>query len=328
MTVKPNDEELKQRVGLLARAEETPKEDKKRYQILYEKAKKKEALYRSFLDSSADAIALFDLKGIARYLNPAFTRLFGWTLEEARGKTIPMVPESEQKKTAAMVRALIEKGTSYQGLETKRQRKDGRLLDVSISASRVDDHQGKLSGVLVTLRDISEKKGLEAQLLHVHKMEAIGTLAGGIAHDFNNILQAISGYTQILMMDKKPDDPDFSKLEAIERSSHKASQLTKQLLIFSRKVQSEFRQTDLNRSVIMACKMLERTIPKMISIELRLDENLKKINADAVQIEQIIMNMGINARDAMPDGGRLIPSSRPRRPAKEQASALPWCTAS
>ena len=310
MSVKPTDQELQQRVILLEQAEETLREDKQRYKNLYEKSKKAEERYRSFLDSSADAIAIFDFKGSIRYLNPAFTTLFEWTLEEARGNPIPMIPESEQKKTTAMVRALIQKGVSYHGFETKRKRRDGRLLDVSISASRVDDHQGKRSGVLVTFRDISERKSLEAQLLHAHKMEAIGTLAGGIAHDFNNILQAISGYSQILMMGKKTDDPDYSKLEAIERSSHKASELTKQLLVFSRKAQSALRQMDLNHSIRMACRMLERTIPKMIRIELKLDKSLKYINADAVQIEQIVMNLGINARDAIPEGGRLILETR------------------
>ena len=310
MSVKPTDQELQQRVILLEQAEETLREDKQRYKNLYEKSKKAEERYRSFLDSSADAIAIFDFKGSIRYLNPAFTTLFEWTLEEARGNPIPMIPESEQKKTTAMVRALIQKGVSYHGFETKRKRRDGRLLDVSISASRVDDHQGKRSGVLVTFRDISERKSLEAQLLHAHKMEAIGTLAGGIAHDFNNILQAISGYSQILMMGKKTADPDYSKLEAIERSSHKASELTKQLLVFSRKAQSALRQMDLNHSIRMACRMLERTIPKMIRIELKLDKSLKYINADAVQIEQIVMNLGINARDAIPEGGRLILETR------------------
>jgi len=306
MTDKPTYQALEQRITLLEQAEEAQRESKEQYKNLYEASKRAEELYRSFLDSSADAIVIYDLKGITRYLNLAFTHLFGWSLEEIEGRPIPMIPEPEQEKTSAMVRALIRDGVSYQGFETKRLTKDGRLLDVSISASRVDDHRGELSGVLVTLRDISERKGLEAQLLHAHKMEAIGTLAGGIAHDFNNILQAISGYSQILLMGKKSDDPDYMKLEAIEKSAQKASELTKQLLIFSRKVQSELRQMDLNRSVETASRLLERTIPKMIHIDLRLDKGVHDINADPVQIEQIIMNLGINARDAMPEGGSLI----------------------
>jgi len=154
--------------------------------------------------------------------------------------------------------------------------------------------------------DITEKKKLEAQLQQAQKMEAIGTLAGGIAHDFNNILQAISGYTQILLMEKEASDPDFEKLEAVEKSAQRASDLTKQLLIFSRKVESKLRPIDLKREIEQVSKMLKRTIPKMINIELHLAENLKIINADPAQIEQIMMNLGVNAMDAMPNGGRLI----------------------
>ncbi|MBW1674143.1 MAG: PAS domain S-box protein, partial [Deltaproteobacteria bacterium] len=154
--------------------------------------------------------------------------------------------------------------------------------------------------------DITEKKKLEAQLQQAQKMEAVGTLAGGIAHDFNNILQAISGYTQILLMGKEADNPDYEKLEAIEKSAQRASDLTKQLLIFSRKVESKLRPIDLNKETEQISKMLERTIPKMINIELHQAENLNIINADPAQIEQILMNLGVNARDAMPNGGRLI----------------------
>jgi len=154
--------------------------------------------------------------------------------------------------------------------------------------------------------DITEKRKLEAQLQQAQKMEAIGTLAGGIAHDFNNILQAISGYTQLLLMGKEADNPDYEKLEAIEKSAQRASDLTKQLLIFSRKVESKLRPMDLNKETEQVSKILERTIPKMINIELHLAENLNIINADPAQIEQILMNLGVNARDAMPNGGRLI----------------------
>ncbi|MFZ7112477.1 MAG: hybrid sensor histidine kinase/response regulator [Desulfatiglandales bacterium] len=306
MPTKPTYQELEQKIKVLEQAEIALQDDNGKYKGLYEESRRSEELYRSFLDSSPDAIVIYDLEGKTCYINPAFTRSFGWTKEDVRGKPIPMIPESEKERTMAMVHALIREGLSYQGFETKRFTKDGRLREVSISASGVDDQHGRISGILVILRDISEKKALEAQLTHAHKMEAIGTLAGGIAHDFNNILQAISGYTQILLMSKSPEDPEYSKLKAIDRSSQKASELTKQLLVFSRKVQSELRQVDLNHSVRAVSELLKRTIPKMISIELKLDEDLRAINADPVQIEQIIMNLGVNARDAMPEGGKLV----------------------
>ena len=137
-------------------------------------------------------------------------------------------------------------------------------------------------------------------------MEAVGTLAGGIAHDFNNLLQAISGYTQILSMGKSRSDSDYNLLKAIDKTVYRAADLVNQLLIFGRKVESKLSPVDLNQEVKQVSKLLERTIPKMISIECHLSEGLDFINAEPVQLEQTIMNLGINARDAMPDGGKLI----------------------
>jgi len=133
------------------------------------------------------------------------------------------------------------------------------------------------------LRKAEEDKSLlEAQLRQAQKMEAIGTLAGGISHDFNNLLQAILGYTQILLLDKEKDDPEFEQLREIEMAARKAGELIRQLLTFSRKVESQLRPVDLNREVQQVTKMLKRTLPKMIDIKLNLQEDLKIINADTM----------------------------------------------
>jgi signal transduction histidine kinase/ActR/RegA family two-component response regulator len=152
----------------------------------------------------------------------------------------------------------------------------------------------------------NEGKELQNQLLQAQKMEAIGTLAGGIAHDFNNSLQGILGYTQILIYEKKEENSDFKLLEQIERAAKRSSELTKQLLTFSRKLESQLRPLDLNQEVRQLKQLLERTIPKMIGIETHLGSDLKIINGDPIQIEQMIMNLSINARDAMVDGGKLV----------------------
>jgi K+-sensing histidine kinase KdpD len=136
-------------------------------------------------------------------------------------------------------------------------------------------------------------------------MEAIGTLAGGIAHDFNNSLQAILGFIQILLFNKKQDAADMDKLRKIEAAALRASELTQQLLTFSRKIESKLRPVDLNQEVQQVKKILRRTIPKMINIKLHLHENLNNINADPAQIEQVLMNLCINARDSMRHGGNL-----------------------
>ena len=181
------------------------------------------------------------------------------------------------------------------------------IIAAVYSIIRVAYSAGRKAGL--PLKDqiaAQEKKALEAQLQGAQKMEAIGTLAGGIAHDFNNILQAIIGYTQIILMGKESGDPDYEKLEAIEKSAQRASELTKRLLIFGRKVESQLNPVDLNQEVIQVSKILERISPQMISIKLNLAENLRIINADVVQIEQIMMNMWVNSKDAMPDGGELV----------------------
>ncbi|MFH1103216.1 MAG: PAS domain S-box protein [Pseudomonadota bacterium] len=297
----------------LRKAERALRDSELKYRELYEETKKAQDLYQSLIHSSADAVVIYDMSGNAQYISPSFSRIFGWTTEEVMGKRVPFVPESEKETSLAIIRNLIENGTPCHGYETKRYTKDGRILDVSISASRYHHHDGRPAGMLVTLRDISEKKGLEAQLMQAHKMEAIGTLAGGLAHDFNNILQAVSGFTQLLMMDKTQKDPDYSKLQAIEKSAQRARDLTQRLLIFGRKVEAKLRPVDLNHEIEGVCTLLERTIPKMIRIETDLTDRLPVINADPVQLEQIIMNLGVNARDAMSDGGGLIISTKSTR---------------
>ncbi|WP_051617241.1 PocR ligand-binding domain-containing protein [Desulfonatronovibrio hydrogenovorans] len=159
--------------------------------------------------------------------------------------------------------------------------------------------------VIGTHTDISDRKDLENQLVQAHKMEAVGTLAGGIAHDFNNILQAIVGYSQLLISRKNAQDPDFNALEQINRSGERAAGLVNQLLAFSRKMESRHQPVNLNQVVLESERLLRSTIPKMVSMELDLEEFPRTISADPVQIEQIILNLVNNSVDAMPRGGKV-----------------------
>ena len=188
----------------------------------------------------------------------------------------------------------------------------GRNRLLSATASALYDDQGNVFGAIECIRDITdnykmeqEKDKLHAQLLHAQKMEAMGTLAGGIAHDFNNLIQAISGYTELLMMEDGMSQGSLEMLESIGKSSRRASELTKQLLLFSRKTESSLQPMDLNKEINEMYSLLQRTIPKMITIELQLADDLGVVNGDPVQFEQIVMNLAINARDAMPEGGRI-----------------------
>ncbi|MFH1138481.1 MAG: PAS domain S-box protein [Pseudomonadota bacterium] len=174
------------------------------------------------------------------------------------------------------------------------------------------DESGAASMVLEILQDVTERKKedeeklqLKSQLHQARKMEAIGALAGGVAHDFNNLLQAINGCAQILLFGKRKTEPGYWELTEIYKAGERAAKLVRQLLAFSRKIDSDRKPISLNYEVEHAARMLERTIPKMVEIVTSLDRNLKAVNADPVQIEQILLNLGVNAADAMPEGGRL-----------------------
>lgn len=272
---------------------------------LYAEAKRAEEVYRSLLHSSADAIVIYDLEGKAGYISPVFTQIFGWTLEEVKGKRISFVPEFEKESTMAVIKDLVEKGTPCHGFETKRYTKDGRLLDVSISASRYNDHQGSPTGLLVILRDISEKKRLEAQLQYTERIEAIGTLAGGIAHDFNNLMMGMLGNISLILYETEPENPHYEKLINIEKLIQSGSKLTKQILGYARKGKYEVKAVSLNQIAKESCETFGRT-RKNIKIHREFAQDLLAIKADESQIEQVLMNLYINAADAMPDGGDLL----------------------
>ena len=278
-------------------------QEKNKY--LYEESNHAKEVYRSLLHSSADAIVIYDLEGTVEYISPVFTQIFGWTLEELKGKQIPFLPEFEKESTMAIIKDLVEKGTPCHGFETKRYTKDGRLLEVSISASRYDDHQGKPAGTLVILRDISEKKKFEAKLQYMERMEAIGTLAGGIAHDFNNLMMGMQGNISLILYDADFSHPYNERLKNIEKLIQSGSELTRQLLGYARKGKYEVKAINLNQIVKYNSETFGRT-RKNITIHREFAEDLLAIKADESQIGQVLINLYINAADAMPDGGELI----------------------
>ena len=157
-----------------------------------------------------------------------------------------------------------------------------------------------------TARMMNEQKQLERELQQAQKLEAVATLAGGIAHDFNNLLQAIQASSELLLLKTHEGEPSISILNQIIDAVDRGGGLIRQLLTYSRKIKSDKRPIDLNDQAHQAHQLLQRTIPKMIEIDLRLEEDLKLVDADPVQIEQVLMNLAVNARDAMPDGGRLV----------------------
>jgi two-component system cell cycle sensor histidine kinase/response regulator CckA len=282
------------------------------FKKVQEKLRLSEKSYRNLFDSVSDLIYTQDLEGRFTNANRALARIFGYELDEFIGRKASdfMKPELKESFNTTYLERLRKQGR-YEGVSSYFT-KGGRKIYLEYRSNLIEPEEGEpfISGIArdVTDRILAERevKRLQGQMLQAQKMEAIGTLAGGIAHDFNNLLQAILGYTQILIMPKDESDPDVSSLRQIEKAANRASELTQQLLTFSRKVESKPRPVNLNQEVEQVEKLLKRTIPKMIEIELHPAEDLETINADPAQLEQVIMNLGVNARDAMPEGGKLL----------------------
>lgn len=276
-----------------------------KYRDLYEQASRAEKLYRSLLNSSADAIAIYDLDGKAQYISPSFTELFGWSLEELKGKQIPFVPEPEKESSITEIRRLIQTGEPTRNFQTKRLTKDGRLLDIYISASKYDDNDGNPIGILVILKDVTDTKAMELQLHRAQKMEALGTLAGGLAHDFNNLLMGIQGNTSLLLMECEEKDHPKDKLKNIERYVRRGEYLTKQLLGLSKGGKYEVRPTDINK-LIQGCSGMFGETKKEISINRSLEKTIWAVEVDQGQLEQVLLNLFVNAAHAMTGGGDLF----------------------
>jgi PAS domain S-box-containing protein len=230
--------------------------------------------------------------------------MFGWALDDIRGRRIPFVPESEKEETLRVIGELMDKGTPCHGYETKRHTRDGRLIDVSISASRYNDHDGNPLGMLVMLRDISDRNKLMAQLRHAERMEAIGTLAGGIAHDFNNLLMGIQGRASLMFLDTDSDHPHYEHLKGIENIVESGAGLTKQLLGFARGGKYEVKPTSLNDLIDKTANMFGRT-KKEVTLHTSYQKDIWPSEVDRGQIEQVLLNLYVNAWHAMDGGGDL-----------------------
>jgi PAS domain S-box-containing protein len=248
--------------------------------------------------------AHLSLEGHWLKVPPRLCRLLG--LEEHRllGTSIDELLHPEDAVMGGWEH-LVRGETRTVDLETRWRRPDGKPLWMYLNASLVQGTAGEPLYLLLYLRDITERKSLEDQLRQAQKMEAVGQLAGGIAHDFNNLLTAILGSTELLLADTPPGDPRREDVQEISRSAHRAAALVRQLLAYSRKQVLQPRRVDLNAIVRDMGAMLRRVVGEPIELRLDLDPGLGHVTADPGQLEQVIANLGVNARDAMPRGGTL-----------------------
>ena len=289
--------------------EKKPRKNEKKNSEPYAESKKAEEIYRSLFRSSADAIVSYDSKGKIEYVSPAFTRIFGWTTDEIKGRQIPFAHDREKQSAMGNFEDNADCPAPCSDFETKCRAKDGCLIDVSVSACLCDGYEGKSTGTLFILRDISEKKKLEAQLHYIERMEAIGTLAGGIAHDFNNLMMGMLGNISLILYDIGPDDPNYERLKTVESLIKSGSELTNQLLGYARKGKYELKLLNLNNILVESSATFGRARREIV-IHKDLAQDLYPVQADESQLKQVFMNLFVNAAEAMLKGGDLFLQTR------------------
>jgi two-component system cell cycle sensor histidine kinase/response regulator CckA len=257
------------------------------------------------LATAANAVLITDAKGIILWVNPALLNLTGYTAGEVVGQT-PRIFKSGQhdQKFYKSLWSTILAGKKWHANFTNR-RKDGSLYHDEHTITPVRSKEGTITHFIAIMNDVSERKQLEAQFIEAQKMEVVGQLAGGVAHDFNNVLAVIMGYTELVVEDLGPDHPLQKYIEEIRHAAERAAGLTRQLLVFSRKQTVQAVELDLNEVVKGMEKMLRQLINENIEMKMIYGGQVSWIKADSGYVWQVLMNLVVNARDAMPEGGKL-----------------------
>jgi two-component system, cell cycle sensor histidine kinase and response regulator CckA len=257
------------------------------------------------VEQSPDTVVITDRSGVIEYVNPAFEALTGYTHDEACGGTPRILKSGEQgPEIYEDMWKTILAGKVFRGILVNRK-KNGELYYVEESICPVRDADGQVTHFIANGRDLTERLRLEAQLLQAQKMDAVGRLAGGVAHDFNNLLTIITSYSELALDDIPEGSPLSSKIQEVLLAAKRAAELTRQLLAFSRKQPQALRIVDLNPVIASICNTLPRLIGEDIEFSFVPGQGVGPVRVDPVQIEQILMNLAANARDAMPQGGHL-----------------------
>ena len=269
-----------------------------------------ERRFRALVEESWDAVALFGSDGSILYGSPATTRLLGYDLSEFVGRNAMELihPDDRAAVLVSLQEAMVAPRARVQVAARVRHKNGSWRYLEGVFTNLLDDPS--VAAIVNNYRDVTDRRILEEQVMLSKKMEAIGRLAGGVAHDFNNILTAIGGYTDLLLADLPPDDHRRHDVEEIYQAAQRAAGLTQQLLAFSRRQVLQPKVIDLNALVPEIEKMLRRLIGEDILFATVLHPHLGNVRADPGQIEQVIVNLAVNARDAMPDGGRLTIETR------------------
>jgi PAS domain S-box-containing protein len=280
--------------------------------------RKSEALFGAVFEHGQYAIAVADSAGRLVNCNRAFERLLGYPAAELVGTHFRNLTFADDQSESLRLFGKLASGEIRQfEMEKRYVRKDGEIIWCRTGVSALYNQSGEFEAAIPMLVDITSRKiaeqdreDLQQQLLHTQKMEAVGRLAGGIAHDFNNLLTVMRGYTSLSLEEIPSVDPVYGYLEEMEKATERAESLTRQLLAFGRKQFLQPRVLNVNDIIADMGKMLGRLIGEDVELETRLADDIRMVKADIGQMEQVIMNLAVNARDAMPQGGRLIIETR------------------
>ena len=265
----------------------------------------REELFRLISENAADMIAVVDNKGNRIYNSPSYERILGYSPEELRRTSAFEQIHPDDRDKVAEAAAFAEKYGRGKVIEYRMRDKPGQWRVLESTASSVRNKNGEVEKLVIVNRDVSERRLLERQFLQAQKMEAIGRLSGGVAHDFNNLLGVIIGYAEVLEEQPATSTDHRESVEQILKAGRQAASLVRQLLAFSRQQVLEPKIVDVNEIVRDTQKMLRRLIGEDIELITRLDHEVSKVRVDQGQLEQAIVNMAVNARDAMPNGGQL-----------------------
>ncbi|HZO85314.1 MAG TPA: PAS domain S-box protein [Verrucomicrobiae bacterium] len=266
---------------------------------------KSEAYFRRLTENSLDVITILDANGTILYESPSVEQVFGYAPDDYRGHELFefVHPEDVAGVKAAFANTLDDPSDTPR-LNFRFRRKDGEWRHVEgVGKNLLSDPV--VSAVVFNSRDITERRNLEEQFLQSQKVQAIGQLAGGVAHDFNNILTAIIGHAELMLQSAPAADPLHGHADEIQKAAHRAAGLTRQLLAFSRKQVLQPKVIDLNSVIAEMNKMLQRLLGENIRLVTKAERDLGHVKADPGQMEQVILNLAVNARDAMPAGGTL-----------------------
>jgi PAS domain S-box-containing protein len=271
---------------------------------LIDRLKKSEERYMDLFEHSPDMYHIVNAEGIIISCNQTEADRLGYRKDELVGHSIlKLYPTDYQTEAKRLLRDIFELNREVKGLEEQMLTSDGKLIDVSVNTSVIYDEARRPVLMRVAARDITEKKKLEAKILHAQRIDSIGNLAGGVAHDFNNILTSILGSTAIMKRKMRPQEHWYRLVDIIDTAAKRGASLTRQLLTFARKGNVQFRPIVVNDIIDETLDLFERSIDKTIEVRKSLTSDLCLINGDDGQLQQALLNILINARDAMPDGG-------------------------